>query len=143
MEWLTAVTAGVMAGLGIWMMLDQHLIRVVLGITVFSNAINLGVLAAGRHAGEGPAFVTPGAEAALVNPLPQALVLTAIVIGFALFVFALSILKRTYELHGQPETDRVTAVVEQPAPDGEENGAEQGGQKEVPPVQTPSAGDRP
>ncbi|QIB52846.1 sodium:proton antiporter [Pseudomonas sp. OIL-1] len=128
MEWLTAVTAGVMAGLGIWMMLDQHLIRVVLGIAVFSNAINLGVLAAGRHAGDAPAFVTQGAKAALVNPLPQALVLTAIVIGFALFVFALSILKRTYELHGKNETDDVTVVVEQPAPDGQENGFEEGGE---------------
>lgn len=141
MEWVAAVTAGVMAGLGIWMMLDQYLIRVVLGITVFSNAMNLGVLAAGRHAGEAPAFVTPGADTVLVNPLPQALVLTAIVIGFALFVFALSILKRTYELHGKNETDRVTAVVEEPAPDGQENGMEQGGGLAAD-VRDPPAGER-
>lgn len=128
MEWVAAVTAGIMAGLGIWMMLDHHLMRVVLGIIVFSNAMNLGVLAAGRHTGEAPAFVSPGVEAVgLVNPLPQALVLTAIVIGFALFVFALSILKRTYELHGNKQTDHVTAVVEEPAPDGQENDVEEGG----------------
>ncbi|WP_150302961.1 sodium:proton antiporter [Pseudomonas saliphila] len=142
MEWVAAVTAGSMAGLGIWMMLDQHLIRVVLGITVFSNAVNLGVLAAGRHVGEAPAFIAPGVDAAaLVNPLPQALVLTAIVIGFALFVFALSILKRTYELHGKNDTDQVTAVVEQPAPDGQENGVEQGGTLDVD-ERDPSAGER-
>lgn len=130
MEWVAAITAGTMAGLGIWMMLDQHLIRVVLGITVFSNAMNLGVLVAGRHAGDAPAFVALGSDTAgLANPLPQALVLTAIVIGFALFVFALSILKRTHELHGDEETDHVSAVVEEPAPDGQENGTEEGDER--------------
>jgi multicomponent Na+:H+ antiporter subunit C len=44
-------------------------------------------------------------------------VLTAIVIGFALFVFALAVLKRSWELHGKVETDLVTAVAEEPAPD--------------------------
>ena len=47
----------------------------------------------------------------------QALVLTAIVIGFALFVFALAVLKRSWELHDNVETDRITAVAEEPAPD--------------------------
>ena len=43
--------------------------------------------------------------------------LTAIVIGFALFVFALAVLKRSWETHGNVETDRITAVAEEPAPD--------------------------
>ncbi|HRG71440.1 MAG TPA: sodium:proton antiporter, partial [Thauera aminoaromatica] len=51
------------------------------------------------------------------DPLPQALVLTAIVIGFALFVFALAVLERSWALHGHVETDRITAVAEEPAPD--------------------------
>lgn len=50
-------------------------------------------------------------------PLPQALVLTAIVIGFALFAFALALLKRSRDLHGDRETDHVSAVTEEPAPD--------------------------
>ena len=122
MEWVGAVTAGIMAGLGIWMLLDRHLMRVVLGVAVFANAINLAVLTAGRFSGSQPAFVAAGAGAMdVANPLPQALVLTAIVIGFALFVFALSVLKRTHELHGDKDTDRVTAVVEEPAPDRHED----------------------
>lgn len=118
MEWVGAITAGVMAALGVWMLLDRHLMRVVLGVAVFANGINLGVLTAGRFAGSEPAFVS-AADAATdaANPLPQALVLTAIVIGFALFVFALSVLKRTHELHGNKSTDRVSAVAEEPAPD--------------------------
>ena len=54
---------------------------------------------------------------AAANPLPQALVLTAIVIGFALFAFALALLKRSRDLHGDRETDHVSAVTEEPAPD--------------------------
>lgn len=116
MEWLAAITTGILAGLGLWMLLDRNLKRVVLGIAVLGNAINLGVFTAGRFAGERPAFVDAG-QAAAANPLPQALVLTAIVIGFSLFIFALTLLKRTRELHGDKTTDSVSAITEQPAPD--------------------------
>ena len=129
MEWVGAITAGIMAALGVWMLLDKHLMRVVLGVAVFANAINLGVLTAGRFSGETAAFVSEaGGSLDVANPLPQALVLTAIVIGFALFVFSLAVLKRTHELHGDKDTDRVTSVVEQPAPDEhEDHPAEQQG----------------
>lgn len=125
MEWIGAITAGIMAALGVWMMLDRHLMRVVLGIAVLGNAINLGVLTAGRFSGSEAAFTFAGQTALdSANPLPQALVLTAIVIGFALFVFALSVLKRTHELHGDKDTDRVSQVTEQPAPDEDEEQAQ-------------------
>ncbi|WP_193072418.1 sodium:proton antiporter [Pseudomonas sp. FME51] len=124
MEWIGAVTAGIMAALGVWMMLNRHLMRVVLGIAVLGNAINVGVLTAGRFAGSEAAFTFSGQDVLdSANPLPQALVLTAIVIGFALFVFALSVLKRTHELHGDKNTDRVSQVTEQPAPDEDEEQA--------------------
>lgn len=124
MEWIGAVTAGIMAALGVWMMLNRHLMRVVLGIAVLGNAINLGVLTAGRFAGSEAAFTFSGQDVLdSANPLPQALVLTAIVIGFALFVFALSVLKRTHELHGDKNTDSVSQVTEQPAPDEDEEQA--------------------
>lgn len=117
MEWLAAITTGGLAGLGLWMLLDRNLKRVVLGVAVLGNAINLGVLTAGRFIGERAAFVEAGNTAAAANPLPQALVLTAIVIGFSLFIFALALLKRTRELHGDKTTDSVSAITEQPAPD--------------------------
>lgn len=43
MEWLAAITTGGLAGLGLWMLLDRNLKRVVLGIVVLGNAINLGL----------------------------------------------------------------------------------------------------
>jgi multisubunit Na+/H+ antiporter MnhC subunit len=82
-----------LAGLGLWMLLDRNLKRVVLGIVVLGNAINLGVITAGRFFGERPAFVEAGNAVSTANPLPQALVLTAIVIGFSLFIFTLALLK--------------------------------------------------
>lgn len=119
MEIIAALTVGGLAGIGVWMLLDRNLVRVVLGVVVIGNAINLGVLTSGRFFGESAAFVTAtNVPADAANPLPQALVLTAIVISFGLFVFALSVLKSVRETHGMTTTDVVTAVTEEPAPDG-------------------------
>ena len=123
MELLAALTAGGLAGIGMWLLLDRNLIRVVLGIAILGNAINLAVLTAGRFAGTDVPFVTAtSVPPDPVNPLPQALVLTAIVIGFGLFVFALAVLKSVRESHGITTTDRVTEVTEEAAPDQEEPG---------------------
>ncbi len=118
MELLAALTVGGLAGIGMWMLLDRNLIRVVIGIAILGNAINLGVLTAGRMAGDVAAFVTATSTPDhAANPLPQALVLTAIVIGFGLFVFSLAVLKRIREVHDITTTDVVSAVTEEPAPD--------------------------
>ena len=118
MEIVASITVGLLVAIGVWMLLDRSLVRVVLGIVVLGNGINLAVFSAGRLDGRAAAFTTAaGAPAAAANPLPQALVLTAIVIGFALFVFALAVLKRSWELHGNVETDRITAVAEEPVPE--------------------------
>ena len=85
MEIIVSVTVGLLVAIGIWMLLDRGLLRVVLGIVVLGNGVNLAVFSAGRLDGRAAAFVTEaGAPALAANPLPQALVLTAIVIGFAM-----------------------------------------------------------
>ena len=118
MEIVASISAGLLVAIGIWMLLDRSLLRVVLGVVVLGNGVNMAVLVGGRFDGSVAAFAdTPGVPELAVNPLPQALVLTAIVIGFALFVFALAVLKRAWEVHGNIETDRITAVAEEPAPD--------------------------
>ncbi len=123
MEWLAALTAGGLAGIGMWLLLDRNLIRVVLGVAILGNAINLGVLASGRFTGSEAAFVTATTVPTdPANPLPQALVLTAIVIGFGLFAFSLAVLKSVRESHGITTTDRVSEVTEESAPDVEEVG---------------------
>lgn len=116
MEFLLASAIGVMTAAGVFLLLRARTFPVVLGLALLSYATNVFLFAMGRLAVNQPPVVSALANG-YTDPLPQALVLTAIVIGFALFVFALAVLKRSWELHGKVETDLVTAVAEEPAPD--------------------------
>ena len=121
MELLLASGIGLLAATGTWLALRARTFELVLGLTLLSYAVNLFVFAMGRaRVDAAPLLRDPDIAADLsthADPLPQALVLTAIVIGFALFVFALAVLERSWALHGHVETDRITAVAEEPAPD--------------------------
>ena len=96
---LLAAAIGVLAGCGAWLCLRARSFDVVLGLTLLSYAVNLFIAAMGRIGGARPPIVEPGAPASLAHyadPLPQALVLTAIVIGFAMtaLTLALAVLAR-------------------------------------------------
>jgi multicomponent Na+:H+ antiporter subunit C len=81
---------------GVYLALSRDLFRVVLGLAMVGSAANLLLFAAGRLGPTAPAVVPVGetALAGAANPLPQALVLTAIVIGFALVCFSLVLMLR-------------------------------------------------
>ena len=121
MTLLLALLAGVLFAAGVYLVLSRHLLRVVFGLVLLSNAVNLVVFGAGRVARAAPPLVPPGAaalEGAYANPLPQALVLTAIVIGFGLVAFALALVYRTYASLGAVETDALgPEFVAEPGPD--------------------------
>lgn len=87
MELVYSVTVGVMVTCSIFLMLRGHTFSVVLGLTLMSYAVNLFLFASGGLDLHKPAILAEGASYA--DPLPQALVLTAIVIGFAMTAFAL------------------------------------------------------
>jgi multicomponent Na+:H+ antiporter subunit C len=94
MEWTLALLAGVLAATGVYLMLARHMLQVVFGVTLISSAASAVVFVSGRLSSVAPALVPLGAEAPppdAANPLPQALVLTAIVIGFGLAAFALAL----------------------------------------------------
>lgn len=96
MIWLLALTVWVTASAGIYLALSKDLFRCVLGLALLGNAANLVLFASGRIELMNPAVVPLG-EVALenaTNPLPQALVLTAIVIGFALVCYSLALALR-------------------------------------------------
>jgi len=100
MEALLALLVGFLFAVGVYLLLQRNLLRVLFGLILFSNAVNLLIFTLGRLTREVPAVVPVGLEAplaAVANPLPQALVLTAIVIGFGLIVFALVLIMRAYE----------------------------------------------
>jgi len=99
MIWLIALTVGITVAAGVYLALSRDLFRCVIGLAVLGSAINLLFLAAGRVAVMEPAVIPLG-ETVLrdaSNPLPQALVLTAIVIGFALICFSLTLALRVIQ----------------------------------------------
>lgn len=95
MEFSFALGVGFLAGAGVFLMLRGQTFPVILGLTLLSYAVNLFLFASGRLMINGAAIL--GTADAYSDPLPQALVLTAIVIGFAMtaFVIILAIRART------------------------------------------------
>lgn len=98
MEILLALLAGILASAGAYLMMSGKTLPYLFGLTMISNAANVLIFSAGRLTFGRPPLV--GAEEETVsgasNALPQALILTAIVIGFGLLVFALCLAYRSY-----------------------------------------------
>lgn len=90
MEVLVALTISVLFAIGVFQLLRRNLIRSAIGIAILSNAVNLFLLAAGAYRGEVAAYANQIGQRS--DALPQALVLTAIVIGMGGFAMVLSML---------------------------------------------------
>lgn len=94
-----AIIIGVLVATAVYLMLARNILRFIFGLVLISNAANLTIFAAGRLTPGAPPLIPSGAEGPVgdvANALPQALVLTAIVIGFGLFAFALILMFRAY-----------------------------------------------
>lgn len=110
MESLLAVLIGLLVAASVYLMLARNLLRFLFGLVLLSNAANLTIFVAGRLTPESPPLVAPGMaapEGLVANALPQALVLTAIVIGFGLFAFALVLIYRGYQALGTLDSDEM------------------------------------
>lgn len=109
MEIVLAILVGVLYTAGVYMMLRRSILKFIIGLIFLSNATNLLVfIATGLTAGK-PAFVdgsTPS-PANLSDPLPQALVLTAIVIGFGIVVFTIALKYKYFEITGTDDLDQL------------------------------------
>lgn len=118
------IVMGVMLAVGIYLLLERSLTRVLLGIILISNGVNLLLLQTAGRAGLAP-LVTEGTEAEeYFDPLPQALLLTAIVIAFALVSFVLALIYRSWVLARQDEVtddEEDRRVADQPDYDPEED----------------------
>lgn len=110
MEVILSILIGVLYAAGVYMLLRRNLVKLILGILFLSNATNLLVFTvAGLTKGE-PAFVAKkGAEASekMADPLPQAMVLTAIVIGFGIVAYTLVLQYKYYKRTGTYDLDQV------------------------------------
>lgn len=92
------VLIAVLFGTGTWLVLHRTLTRIVLGVGLLANGVNVLIIETGSRPGETPIVGRPGE---LTDPLPQALVLTAIVIGFALTAFLAALAWRSAVDDGQ------------------------------------------
>ncbi|MEJ8473912.1 Na+/H+ antiporter subunit C [Roseibium algae] len=121
METGLSVLIGLFFAVSVYLMLSKQLVRMLLGIAILGNAVNLMIFTAGRLTREVPPLIplelyTP--NVATANPLPQALVLTAIVISFSFFAFLLVLTFRAYQELGTDDANemRIAEPIDEPAP---------------------------
>jgi multicomponent K+:H+ antiporter subunit C len=107
MEIIISIAIGVLAAAGVWLVLRPRTYQVLVGLTLLSYATNLFIFSVGSLSIDKEPIVRAGVAADLVNytdPMPQALVLTAIVIGFATTALFLVVL---LALRGLTDSDHV------------------------------------
>lgn len=108
MELTLALGMGVLAGSGVWLILRPRTFQVIIGLSLLSYAVNLFIIAMGRlTSGRAPVLAAraAGDPSQFVDPLPQALVLTAIVISFATTALFLVVLLAARGLTGTDHVD--------------------------------------
>jgi multicomponent Na+:H+ antiporter subunit C len=121
MEAWFALLVGIFFTVAVYLMLSKFIIRVLLGVSILGNAVNLLIFTSGRLTREVPPVITEGADVLAepaANALPQALILTAIVISFSFFAFLLVLSWRAYDDLATDNTDemRVAEPTDEPAP---------------------------
>ncbi|MBC6441309.1 MAG: Na+/H+ antiporter subunit C [Rhodospirillales bacterium] len=110
MEAAFSIVVGTLFAISVYLLLSGSLIRLLLGIFVLGNATHLLIFVAGRLVRHAPPLIPDGLEVAdtvIANPLPQALILTAIVISFSLFSFLLVLAYRAYQCLDTVNTDEM------------------------------------
>ncbi|TRO95262.1 cation:proton antiporter [Glycocaulis profundi] len=108
---------------GVYMMLDRNVFRIMLGLALVATGVNLIIFLAGRLGPVDPAIISTGTYALMegaANPLPQALVLTAIVIGFSLTALACVLAYEATRTLGTLDADAMTAARDEGDPFGSE-----------------------
>jgi len=111
MELLLAIIAGVLYASGLYMMLRRRLAQLIIGLGLLSNGSNVLIFSAAGVTRSRPPIVGEGAaESAMsfADPVPQSLILTAIVIGFGVLAFALVL---SHRVHLSTASDDIDAIV--------------------------------
>ncbi|MXN65741.1 Na+/H+ antiporter subunit C [Stappia sp. GBMRC 2046] len=121
MEAGLSVLIGLFFAVSVYLLMSRQIVRIMLGIAILGNAVNLLIFTAGRLTREVPPVIPEGALTPLeqtANPLPQALILTAIVISFSFFAFLLVLAFRSYQELGTDDANemRVAEPAGEPAP---------------------------
>ncbi len=106
MDVLLAILIGILYSAGAYLVLRRSVVRFIIGLVILSNATNLLIFLSGGLVEGKPAFVDEsGYLVFLTDPSPQALILTAIVIGFGIVVFTLALYAKFYKVSGSDDID--------------------------------------
>ncbi len=107
MEPVFALLATLFFAAAFYLLLSRHVVRMLIGVALLGNGVNLSLFLAGRLTRDVPPVIGAGEtvlKAGAANPLPQALILTAIVISFSFFAFLLVLGYRAYQTLGTDDT---------------------------------------
>lgn len=113
METLLAFVIGGLYAAGFYMMVRRSIVKMIFGLALLANAANLLIFTMGRLVrGRPPLIPSGGVEPVppFADPLTQALILTAIVIGFGVQAFALVLVKRVYDEVGTDDLDQMNTT---------------------------------
>lgn len=108
METVLAFVIGGLYAAGLYMLMRRSIVKLVIGLALMSQAANLLIFTLGRLIRGRPALISPNATALtgpFADPVPQALILTAIVIGFGVHAFTIILVKRAYQTVGTDDLD--------------------------------------
>lgn len=113
METLLALVIGVLYAAGLYMLMRRSVVKLLIGLALMTNAANLLIFtASGLTRGNSP--LIESGESALEppysDPVPQALILTAIVIGFGILAFTAALVHRSYQMVGTDDLDRMNTT---------------------------------
>ena len=113
MTTVLAVLVGILYAAGLYLVMRRGVVRLVLGLALLGHAANLLIFTVGRLSRGAAPLVPSGAEGPPVpfaDPVPQALILTAIVIGFGVQAFALVLAKRAHQEAGTDDLDAMRST---------------------------------
>ncbi len=115
MEILLAIMTGVLYAAGVFMILRRSLVKLIIGLILLGNGANLLIFLLGRIVKGKPPIIPEDSKVLMdtfADPVPQALILTAIVISFGLQSFAIILIKRAYKVVGTDDLDEINATDE-------------------------------
>ena len=110
MQTILAVVIGGLYAAGLYMMVRRSFVKMIIGLALLGQAANLLIFTMGRLVRGNPPLIAEGQTtmaSGVADPLPQALILTAIVIGFGVQAFMIILIKRVYQTAGSDDVDEM------------------------------------
>jgi multicomponent Na+:H+ antiporter subunit C len=113
MKLILALVVGALYAGGMYLIMRRSIVKLIIGLALLGHAANLLIFTIGGLNHNQPPLIPAGAEqmtGSFADPLPQALILTAIVIGFGVQAFALVLVKRVYQILGTDDLKQIHAA---------------------------------